>query len=172
MRTMPKTPIDALADEYAASLADLNPIAASEIGLAGYADQMPDYSADGAAALDELQADVLSKLDDLAVENSQDQVTRDALTERLTVNRQLHATGVVELNNIASPVQDIRAVFDLMPTATPEDWRNIAVRLSKVQTALVGYRGRLAAAAKTGIVPARRQVDACIGQSKIGRAHV
>ena len=163
---MPKTPIDALADEYAASLADLNPIAASEIGLAGYADQMPDYSADGAAALDELQANVLSKLDDLAVENSQDHVTRDALTERLTVNRQLHATGVVELNNIASPVQDIRAVFDLMPTATPEDWHNIAVRLSKVQTALVGYRGRLAAAAKTGIVPARRQVDACIGQSK------
>lgn len=163
---MPKTPIDALADEYAASLADLNPIAASEIGLAGYADQMPDYSADGAAALDELQANVLSKLDDLAVENSQDHVTRDALTERLTVNRQLHATGVVELNNIASPVQDIRAVFDLMPTATPEDWHNIAVRLSKVPTALVGYRGRLAAAAKTGIVPARRQVDACIGQSK------
>src|SRR5690625_7234337 len=106
MRTMPKTPIDALADEYAASLADLNPIAASEIGLAGYADQMPDYSADGASALDELQANALSKNDDLAVENSQEHVTRGALTERLTVNRQLHATRVVGYYNITSRPQD------------------------------------------------------------------
>ena len=125
---MPKTPLDALAEHYAAGLADLNPVAATEIGLPGYTDKLPDYSQEGANALDDLQAATLAKLDELQSENVQDEVTRDALVERLTVDRQLHATGVVELNNIASPVQDIRATFDLMPTDTVEDWHNIAAR--------------------------------------------
>lgn len=163
---MPKTPIDALAERYAADLAELDPVTATEIGLPDYADKLPDYSQDGADALDQLQARVLTELKGMEPENFQDTVTRDALIERLTVDRQLHATGVVELNNIASPVQDIRATFDLMPTQTHEDWRNIAARLSKVETALSGYRSRLDAAVTRGQVPAQRQVDACIFQAQ------
>ena len=163
---MSETSIDALAEDYARQLADLHPVAASEIGLAGYADKLPDYSPEGAAAVDALHADVLKRLDTLAPESDQDRVTQDALIERLTVDRQLYATGVVELNNIASPVQDIRATFDLMPTETAEDWSNIAARLSKVDAALNGYRVRLEAALSKGLPPAQRQVEACIIQAQ------
>lgn len=163
---MPETSLDALAEDYARQLADLYPVAASEIGLAGYADKLSDYSPEGAAALDALQADVLRRLDKLVPESNQDHVTQDALVERLTVDRQLYATGVVPLNNIASPVQDIRATFDLMPTETPEDWSNIAARLSKVDTALSGYRARLNKAVEDGLPPAQRQVEACVVQAQ------
>lgn len=163
---MPQTPIDVLAEEYATALAALYPTTASEIGVAGYADKLPDYSQDGATAADDLNADILAKLSGLNIENEQDQITHDALVERLTVERQLHATGVVELNNIASPVQEIRSTFDLMPTESIYDWENIAARLGRVATALDGYQSRLTSAAQSGHAPAMRQVEACVVQSK------
>lgn len=163
---MSQTPLDAAADDYAAQLAQLHPLVASEIGIAGYADKMPDYSPEGAAAVDELNAAVLTEIAQLEPENSQDAITRDAMQERLTIERQLYATGVVSLNNIASPVQEIRATFDLMPNKTHQDWRNIARRLSQVKDALRGYRSRLASAVAAGHAPPIRQVDACIVQSQ------
>lgn len=163
---MPKTSIDTLAERYAAGLAELDPVAATEIGLPGYADKLPDYSPDGAAAHDELQTRALTQLEELQAVNAQDEVTRDAMIERLTVDRALYATGVVELNNIASPVQEIRATFDLMPTDTAEDWHNIAARLAQVETALAGYQIRLQTAVEQGLPPAQRQVDACIQQAQ------
>lgn len=163
---MSQTPIDALAEDYASQLAALHPVAASEIGLTGFADQMPDYSQDGADAADALNAEVLAQLAPLEAENFNDWVTRDALVERITIERQLHATGVVELNNIASPVQDIRATFDLMPRESTDDWKNIATRLGLVSASLSGYQQRLESAATNGHAPAVRQVDACIVQSQ------
>ncbi|NLZ97945.1 MAG: DUF885 domain-containing protein, partial [Micrococcus sp.] len=143
---MSRSPIDALAEQYAARLAEFHPVTASEIGLGEYADKMPDYSQEAADDLDTVNAGVLARLDDLEIESADDQITKDALAERLVVERQLHATGVVDLNNIASPVQDIRSTFDLMPTATAEDWNNIAARLALVGTALSSYQQRLASA--------------------------
>lgn len=163
---MSQTSIDSLAEGYASALAELYPTTASEIGLAGYADKMPDYSPEGAEAADALNADILARLSKLDVENANDQVTHDALVERLTVERQLHATGVVELNNIASPVQEIRSTFDLMPTESPGDWENIAARLKLVEPSLRGYQDRLGSAVQNGHAPAARQVDACIVQSR------
>ncbi|NWN87727.1 MAG: DUF885 domain-containing protein [Micrococcaceae bacterium] len=163
---MSHTAIDALAEHYATQLAAHHPVVASEIGITGYADKMPDYSQDGAEELDALNANMLTELAQLNVANPNDQVTHDAMVERLTVERQLHATGVVELNNIASPVQDIRATFDLMPTDSVQDWNNIAARLRLVEDSLGGYQRRLATAAHTGHAPALRQVDVCIVQAQ------
>ena len=52
----------------------------------------------------------------------------------------IRATGADEarLNNIHSPVQDVRDVFDLMPTASADDWAMIAARLAQVPAALAG----------------------------------
>lgn len=163
---MSQSPIDALAEQYAARLAEFHPVSASEIGLVEYADKMPDYSQEAADALDTVNAGVLAQLDELEIESAKDQITKDALAERLVVERQLHATGVVDLNNIASPVQDIRSTFDLMPTATAEDWNNIAARLALVGTALSSYQQRLASATAAGHPPTARQIEACIVQSK------
>lgn len=163
---MPKTPIDALAEDYANRLAEFDPVTASEIGLEGYADKLPDYSHEAASALDALQAKTLDRLGQCTPENAQDHVTRHALVERLSVDRKLYATGVVPMNNIASPVQEIRATFDLMPAEGHEDWRNITARLTQVETALRSYRARMDKAVAAGLAPAQRQVDACILQSR------
>lgn len=166
MTAMSETVIDRLAEDYADRLAKFYPTAASALGVPGYADKMPDYSPEAADALDAVQAEVLRQLEALPSQNAQDEVTRQALTERLGVERQLHATGVVAMNNLASPVQDIRSTFDLMPTDTVDDWRNITARLSLVDVALSGYRRSLETAVTRNQPPARRQVDACITQAK------
>lgn len=166
MERMSHTAIDQLAEDYATQLAELFPIEASEIGLAGYADRMTDYSPEAADELDARQAQVLRDLDGLRSENSIDEVTREALTERLTVDRQLHATGVVSMNNLASPLQTIRSTFDLMPTTTTQDWEHIAARMARVDFSLTGYRQSLERAVQRGMPPARRQVQACITQAK------
>ena len=76
------------------------------------------------------------------------------MQERLTLSEEIHAAGLDEmsLNVIASPIQDIRSVFDLMPTDTAEHWAVIATRMSKVPRALEQYVESLTAAAARGNV--------------------
>ena len=70
----------------------------------------------------------------------------------------------MELNVIASPLQGCRDVFDLMPTATQDDWATIATRLTKVPTALEQWTSTLRESADRGLVTPRRQVIECIKQ--------
>ncbi len=60
----------------------------------------------------------------VAPEDDVDVVTLAAMRERLGVQLDLHDAGldVGELNVIASPLQSMRDVFDLMPTDTDDDW--------------------------------------------------
>ena len=48
------------------------------------------------------------------------------------------------LNNLASPVQGCRDIFDLMPTDTAERWATIATRMGKVPAALEQLKVTLA----------------------------
>ena len=52
----------------------------------------------------------------------------------------------------------LRSAFDLMPTATADDWSVIATRLAAVPDALRGYTETLRAGIAAGVTPARRQV--------------
>ncbi len=76
-------------------------------------------------------------------------------------------THLRDLNVIASPAQDIRATFDLMPTATVEDWSTISDRLTALPAAIDGYVTTLRRGIAEGVVPARRQVNEVVTQ--IGR---
>jgi uncharacterized protein (DUF885 family) len=71
-----------------------------------------------------------------------------------------------DLNNIASPAQGLRDIFDLMPTDTPENWETIARKLVNLPEALRGYTESLAEGISVGVVPARRQVVEVIAQAK------
>ena len=95
-----------------------------------------------------------------------DDIARDVLTERLEVERDLYDSGWTHanLNVIASPVQDVRMVFDLMPTESDEDAAVIARRMAAVPAALAGYRQSLLLAADQGKVAAIRQIDKCASQ--------
>jgi hypothetical protein len=127
----PTTPVDALAERYLKQHAELDPVMATYIGMSGYDARMPDLSPDGFRALDDLAAQTISELGSCTAADDVDKVTVLALTERLSLARELHAIGadLSDLKIIASPVQGLRDVFDLMPAETSEHWSTIATRM-------------------------------------------
>lgn len=163
----PHSAIDAVADEYTDTLIRLNPSFATELGLPGHETEYPDYSPAGIAGFAAEAAKALAALDGLEPQDDVDAVTLDAMRERLGLQLEIHASGWDEanLNNIASPSQDIRAIFDLMPTETAEHWEHIAGRALNVPGALAGYTDSLRKARDNGKVAAARQVSIVIEQT-------
>ena len=104
--------------------AALDPCAATESGIAGYDDEITDYSPDGVTARAEAAGAALRELDDAAPVDDVDVVTVAAMRERLGVLLDMHDArlDLGELNVIASPLQTMRDVFDLMATDTEDDW--------------------------------------------------
>jgi uncharacterized protein (DUF885 family) len=162
------TPVDDLAEEFLSRQAELDPLMATYIGLSGHDTELPDLSPDGLQALDALAARTLSAVADQVPADDVDRVTIRALTERLVLQRELHAAGtdLSDLKNIASPVQGVRNVFDLMPTSAPQDWADIAARLGAIPDAMDGYIASLRLAASRGDVAPQRQVKACVTQCR------
>ncbi len=160
--------IDAAAETFTDRLLELNPSLATELGFAGHETEYPDYSPAGHQAEVGLVRDTLALLGALEPTDSIDEVTLDAMRERLGLEAEEHASGwkLGELNNIDSPAQHIRAVFDLMPTDTAEQWGNIAGRAANVPAAVAGYIESLREAAAAGKVAAARQVRAVVGQAR------
>ena len=149
------------------TIAELNPIAATAMGIPGHDRTLPDLSPAGHAARAEAARAVLAVLDTTAPEDDVDLVTMAAMRERLGLELELDAAGELlrELNVIASPLQSVRDVFYLMPTATAEDWAAVAARLAAIPSALAGYAQSLRCAAARGDVAAARQIDAGIKQA-------
>jgi uncharacterized protein (DUF885 family) len=160
----PRTAIDAVADDYTDTLIRLNPSFATTLGLPGHETEYQDFSPAGIAEFAAEAREALAALDGLAPEDDVDAVTLDAMRERLGLQLEIHESGwdAAELNNIASAAQDIRAIFDLMPTATGQDWEHIAVRALNVPGAIRGYISSLSQARDAGKVAAARQVSIVI----------
>lgn len=161
-----KTAIDKLADSYLAQLAVNYPSFATSIGLSSGADQMDDYSPAAIERDLKLNKETLTALSALEPDDEVDRVTKDAMTQQLELDIEFHAAGLPyrDLNNIASPAQGIRDVFDLSPTATVTDWENLASRMRKVGDSLAGYEQTLALGFDKGDGPAKRQLAEVITQ--------
>ena len=93
-------------------------------------------------------------------------MTLAALRERVGLRLELAAAGLTQapLNVIASPVQELQQVFDLMPHEGPEDWELVRLRLLAVPRALDGYVRSLRASVDAGRAPALGQVLATAEQ--------
>ncbi|GAB3248690.1 DUF885 domain-containing protein [Arthrobacter pigmenti] len=163
----PQTAIDGVADAFVEALLELDPGFATGLGLPGHETEYRDYSPAGYIAFAEATQEALERLSDLEPTDEVDRVTLDAMRERLGLELEIFETGrdLAELNNIASPAQEIRAIFDLMPTDTVQDWDHIAGRLHNVPDAISGYMSSLRTAAEDGIVAAKRQVRTVIEQT-------
>ena len=166
--TRNQTAVDAVADAYTDKLIELDPGFGTTLGLAGHETEYRDYSPAGLDAMADAARTALAGLDAHAAEDDVDRVTLHAMRERLGLLLELHETGwdLAELNNIASPAQDIRAIFDLMPTDTAEQWGHIAGRLANVPAAVEGFIASLRAGRERGLVAARRQVNNVIEQAQ------
>ncbi len=160
------TAVDAIADAHFDEVIALSPIAATDYGIPGHEEDLDDFSPAGIAAQSHLRQATLGQLAIATPVDDIDRVTIAAMTERLGLAEEVYAAGLEEmaLNVIASPLQGIRAVFDLMPQDTDAHWSTIATRLTKVPQALAGYRESLLAAKAARHVAPQRQVNACIDQ--------
>jgi uncharacterized protein (DUF885 family) len=162
----PASDVDRIADAYLDEFVALSPITATYLGIAGHEEDLDDFSPAGHEAHAELRRRTLAELDKATPVDDIDRVTVAAVRERLGLAEETHQAGLDEmtLNVIASPLQEIRGTFDLMPTTTDEDWGVIARRMAKVPTALDQWLESLHSAAGKGNVAPRRQIEACIKQ--------
>lgn len=160
------TAVDAVATDHVTASVALSPIEGTYLGIPGHDDELDDLSPAGFEAQASLRRTTLARLAGVQPVDAIDEVTVAAMRERLGLYEELYVSGEEErtLNVIASPLQMVREVFDLMPTATPDDWATIGRRMRAVPAALQGWQETLELAASRGHVAARRQVEACIRQ--------
>ncbi|MFZ4895146.1 DUF885 domain-containing protein [Plantibacter sp. Mn2098] len=156
----PTTPIDAIAERWVDTLVELQPVLGTYIGRNEVNDRYGDYSPAGHGAYIEAAKRTLGELRAAAVVDSVDEVTKTDLSAQLELDVESSDAGLQyrDLNVIASPAQEIREVFDLMPTATVEDWETISTRLGRLPEAVHGYIETLREGIAKGITPAKRQV--------------
>ena len=166
--TRPQTDVDRIAERYFDAAVALSPINATFLGVPGGEEDLDDLSPAGNAAASQLRRTALTELAGAAPADDVDRVTIAAMTERLQLAEDRYAAGLDEmsLNVLASPLQSVRDVFDLMPQDTESDWRVFATRMGKIPAALEGYQVSLLAARDRGQVSPRRQVEACAEQSR------
>ena len=162
----PSTDVDRIANDYLDVLVELSPITATELGVAGRDEDLDDFSPAGHSAQSDLRRRTLDALANATPVDDIDRVTIAAMQERLGLAEETYAAGLeqMSLNVLASPLQGIRDIFDLMPTQTDAQWLTLAARLTKVPGALDSYVESLRAAAARGLVSPKRQVEACAAQ--------
>ncbi len=155
-----------LADGYVARLAEIDTLVATALGLVPGDDRVPDLSPAGQDAHDELAHSTLAALPGAREQDDDDRRARRLLHERL--HAQLAVTEAGEhlrtVRNVFGPHQQVRQLFLMMPTATPDDWGVVARRMAQVPQALTGYRQSLAEGSRRGLHAAPRQVTTVADQ--------
>jgi uncharacterized protein (DUF885 family) len=161
MTSRTQTEIDRLAEEFVETTTKLEPENRVYRGSEGDKTQYSDYSPAGVQELRAVYAATRDRLAQLEPVDDVDEVTKLDLARSLDLSLETIDAGahLRDLNTLASPLQGIRDVFDLMPTETDDDWHDIAGRLSNVPGAVDGYIATLREGIARDATPAVRQVD-------------
>ncbi len=164
----PHTAVDAVADDYFDALVAASPIMMTDLGMTERQDELDDFSPAGIEARVDLARGALARLREIRPADEVDEVTVDALTERLGLDVECHEAGLTlsDVNVIASGLHTIRSCFDLMPRDTSEQWATMARRLHAVPSAVDQWFEAQREGARRGLVPAIRQVEAVVGQCR------
>ncbi len=152
-------PVDARTDQYVEDVVALDPIIATFAGVTGYDDRLPDLSPSGYDAREEVNRRALAEVAAFDPTDERERIAQEAFLERVGLEVERAEAGVERsaFSVISSSLHEVREVFDLMPTATDDDWRTMGDRLAVVPAALEGYRTTLEVEATAGRVSARRQ---------------
>jgi uncharacterized protein (DUF885 family) len=157
--------IHEISDDVVRELAAMSPLAAVYLGLPS--DRLlDDLSPSGLAEQAELAARTVAAAAQQPIESERDRVAADVLTERLQLHLDRYEAGDFHsaLNVIASPLQDTRMLFDLLPKETDEQYADIAARMRALPESFGGYVESLREGVRRGRVSAIRQVDKCAEQ--------
>ncbi|MFC4244642.1 DUF885 domain-containing protein [Gryllotalpicola reticulitermitis] len=161
------TQIDRLAEGWLDTQLDLYPEMRVYLGRPGRVGEYGDYSPSGQQAAVDAARAALADIEAAEPADEVDTITKLDLTRELQLEIEKHdaAFWQRDLNNIASPLQNFRDIFDLAPTATADDWAAIATRMSNVPAAIRGYVESLRVGMSSGNAPAVRQVRIGIQQA-------
>jgi len=161
------TPADALAEEWMDQQVALNPELRVHLGRDGDLAEYSDLSPDGASARAEAARAMHVRVRAAQAVDEVDRVTLSELDRTIGLQLEMHDADSWQrdLNVIASPGQDLRDVFDLMPTESDDDWATVARRLSNLPAAMDGYLHALRAGIDAGNVAAIRQVREVAAQA-------
>jgi uncharacterized protein (DUF885 family) len=163
----------ALADRYVAELADLDPRVATALGLRPGDDRVPDLSPAGQQAHDELNRRTLTALaraeERAGADGGLDDLERRCATllrERLEAELAVSEAGepLRAIRNIFGPIQSVRHMFTMMPTATEDDWAVVARRMARLPEAYASHVASLGEGSRRGLFAAPRQVETVVGQ--------
>lgn len=165
----PQTDIDRIADGALDAMVALSPLYATYLGVDGAHDRIDDLSIDGLSEQIAVGRRVLGQLEGQQPVDDVDKVTVAALRERVglqveALERVVDGLDPTELNVIASPVQSLRDIVDIMPKDTEAQWATIAARLRAVPAAFEQYVSALRHSAGVGQVAPRRQVEKVAAQ--------
>jgi uncharacterized protein (DUF885 family) len=162
------TEINAIAEAWVDTLVRLEPTVGTYIGRAEADSRFGDLSPAGHEIFLAEVRRTQARLTEAVPVDDVDRVTQLDLGSSLQLAIESSEAGLHlrDLNVIASPSQDIREVFDLMPMETPGDWRVVETRLLAVPGALAGYVETLRQGIAEEIVPARRQVVEVLAQAR------
>ncbi len=159
-----------LADRLTEDFCALRPTDATMWGVVGFDGSWGDWSPAGWEQIAELLATALSDVDALPpTEDRWEIVGRRVVREfaETWIDRIDQCEHLRDINNIASPVQDIRSVFEVQPKATSDDWRALVARLANSSEPVAGFIACLEEGRRQALVAARRQVEACIRQLEV-----
>ncbi|RBM13142.1 DUF885 domain-containing protein [Streptomyces sp. PT12] len=160
-----------IADAFVETLADLDPLLGTQLGIRPGVADLPDFSPAGHAALTDARRATLARLDaaEARANGALPAVERRAarlLRERLTAQLALDEAGehLRAVSNFFTPLQSLRNGLILMPKATEDDWATLGRRLRNVPAALDGYLASLDTGAAKGLLAAARQVETAAEQ--------
>ena len=155
-----------IADGFVDTLAELDPISATYLGIPGYDHLLTDYSPESADRMAEAERNVLDSIKQIESVSVSDRRCRAAVIEDMTASLERHAAGTHfdSMNILHSPVQSIRQVFDMMPRTTEADAEHIAARMMNVRGALQSYERTLTAGIAQKRTASVRQTRGCIAQ--------
>ena len=161
-----ETAIDKIANDWVKHLAKRSPSYATYLGFPGGEGDVDDFSPEALKQDRDDYAGLISQLSAEEPVDEVDRVTKEAMIADADLSVRTFDSGLQfrNMNNIASPAQDIRDIFDLSPTETEQDWEDLASRMSKVPEAIAGYIESLRVGISRQDTPARRQVEEIVAQ--------
>ncbi len=151
-----------VADRYLTDLAEVDPEAAAVVGRPADL-ELPDISPEGLAARHQVDVTALASI------GSPSDPLGIALKERLRAQTALYNYGFTTtlLAPLATPIHQLRQVFDDLPRESEQDWHRVAEHLSAVATGYRDYTATLMQSRARGQRISRRQAlivaDQCAG---------
>jgi uncharacterized protein (DUF885 family) len=158
--------VDLIADRYVDECVARYPETATYLGIPDHDDSWSDYSPDGLADRVDHIRRTIAALHGAAPSDERENTAKEAMLERLGLEVELYDAHITasRVSVIAGQAQEIRWIFDLMPTDSEAAWRNIASRLRTVYRPLSEVRETLSAEAREGNISAVRQIHATVDQ--------